>query len=91
VGKPHGAAALAELARFIAGYSRGPRSRTVQPPCPSRPPAGPCALRGGSSEPTQEQIERRAFELWQQAGFPSGRDEEFAHQAERQLCGRLED
>jgi hypothetical protein len=37
------------------------------------------------SEPTHEQIERRAYELWQQAGFPEGRDKEFAHQAEQEL------
>jgi hypothetical protein len=37
------------------------------------------------SEPTQEQIERRVYELWQQAGFPEGRDEEFRRQAEQQL------
>ena len=37
------------------------------------------------SKPTREQIERRAYELWQQAGFPQGRDEEFCRQAEREL------
>jgi hypothetical protein len=37
------------------------------------------------SKPTREQIERRAYELWQQAGFPNGRDKEFEHQAEREL------
>jgi hypothetical protein len=86
MGKTHGAGALAELARFIAGYSRGPWSRTVPPPSTAvLPPAWPCALRGSSSTPTQEQINRRAYELWQQAGFPSGRDEELAHQAEHEL------
>jgi hypothetical protein len=37
------------------------------------------------SEPTREQIERRAYELWQRAGFPNGRDKEFEHQAEQEL------
>jgi hypothetical protein len=37
------------------------------------------------SEPAQEQIERRAYELWQQAGFPEGRDKEFEQQAEQEL------
>jgi hypothetical protein len=37
------------------------------------------------SKPTREQIDRRAYELWQQAGFPNGRDKEFEHQAEREL------
>jgi hypothetical protein len=30
-------------------------------------------------------ITRRAYELWQQAGEPKGRDEEFYLQAEREL------
>jgi hypothetical protein len=37
------------------------------------------------SEPTREQIQRRMDELWQQAGFPNGRDKEFEHQAEQEL------
>ncbi|WP_425905458.1 DUF2934 domain-containing protein [Nitrobacter sp. TKz-YC02] len=86
MGKPHRAAALAELVRYIAGYSRGPWPTTVPPPSTSSP-VGPCALSGSTSEPTQEQIERRSYELWQQAGFPSGRDEEFRRQAKRELRG----
>ena len=35
--------------------------------------------------PTREQIIHRAYELWEQAGKPDGRDEEFYHQAEKQL------
>ena len=35
--------------------------------------------------PTEEQILARAYELWQQAGEPEGRDEEFYHQAEQEL------
>jgi hypothetical protein len=85
MGKPHGAAALAELARFIASYSRGQWPTTAPTPSTSRPTAG---TRVGAGEPTQEQIERRADELWQQAGFPTGRDEELTHQAERELRGR---
>jgi hypothetical protein len=30
-------------------------------------------------------IVRRAYELWEQAGKPGGRDQEFYHQAEREL------
>jgi Protein of unknown function (DUF2934) len=29
----------------------------------------------------------RAYELWQQAGEPQGRDEEFYHEAQRELQG----
>ena len=32
-------------------------------------------------------ITRRAYELWQQAGEPKGRDEEFYRQASRELNG----
>ena len=37
-------------------------------------------------KPTQEQIIHRAYELWEQAGKPDGRDQEFYHQAERDLA-----
>ena len=36
-------------------------------------------------KPTEEQIRRRAQEIWEQAGKPEGRDEEIWHQAEREL------
>jgi hypothetical protein len=35
--------------------------------------------------PTKEQIIHRAYQLWEQAGKPEGRDEEFYHQAEKEL------
>jgi hypothetical protein len=35
--------------------------------------------------PTREQIIHRAHELWEQAGKPDGRDEEFYHEAEKEL------
>jgi hypothetical protein len=35
--------------------------------------------------PIKLQVERRAYELWQQAGEPNGRDQEFYHQAEKEL------
>jgi hypothetical protein len=35
--------------------------------------------------PTKEQIIHRAYELWEQAGKPDGRDHEFYHQAEQEL------
>jgi DUF2934 family protein len=40
--------------------------------------------------PTDEQIRFRAHELWQQAGKPEGRDNEFWHLAERDLQERPE-
>ncbi|WOH56897.1 DUF2934 domain-containing protein [Bradyrhizobium sp. BWC-3-1] len=38
-----------------------------------------------ASPPTKKDIERRAYQLWQQAGMPGGRDQEFYSEAERQL------
>ena len=35
--------------------------------------------------PTREQIIHRAYELWERAGKPGGRDDEFYHQAEKEL------
>jgi len=37
------------------------------------------------AQPTQMDIVRRAYELWQQAGEPEGKDQEFYHQAEQEL------
>jgi hypothetical protein len=34
---------------------------------------------------SKDEIQRRAYELWQQAGEPEGRDDEFYHQAEQEL------
>lgn len=36
-------------------------------------------------EPTLEDIRARAHQLWEQAGRPEGREEEFWHKAEREL------
>jgi hypothetical protein len=33
---------------------------------------------------TRMEVVRRAYELWQKAGQPEGRDQEFYHQAERE-------
>jgi hypothetical protein len=35
--------------------------------------------------PTEEQIRARAHKLWEQAGKPDGREDEFWRQAEREL------
>jgi hypothetical protein len=39
------------------------------------------------AKPTREQVIHRAYELWEQAGKPEGRDQEFYYHAERQLTG----
>ena len=38
------------------------------------------------ARPREIDIVRRAYELWEQAGKPDGKDDEFYHQAERQLA-----
>jgi hypothetical protein len=35
--------------------------------------------------PTKEKVIHRAYELWEQAGKPEGKDEDFYHQAEQEL------
>jgi hypothetical protein len=37
-----------------------------------------------------EEIQTRAYQLWEQAGKPEGRDQEFWHQAERELMEKTE-
>jgi hypothetical protein len=49
--------------------------------------AGRAATEGRQmSKPTEEQIRVRAHELWEQAGKPEGREDEFWHQAEKELA-----
>jgi hypothetical protein len=41
-------------------------------------------------KPAQIDIVRRAYELWQKAGEPQGRDEEFYQQSEKELQDALD-
>jgi hypothetical protein len=41
--------------------------------------------------PTLRDIQRRAYEIWQSAGMPEGRDEEFYYLAERELTFAAEE
>jgi hypothetical protein len=55
---------------------------------PQPPQAGAVLATSESKKmekPTKEQIIHRAYQLWEQAGKPEGRDEEFYYQAEREL------
>ena len=40
-------------------------------------------------KPARMEVVHRAYELWEKAGKPEGRDQEFYHQAERELRGNL--
>ena len=42
------------------------------------------------AKPTREQVIHRAYELWERADKPDGRDQEFHYRAERQLAGEEE-
>ena len=42
-------------------------------------------------KPARMEVVRRAYELWEKAGKPEGRDQEFYHQAERELEREPED
>jgi hypothetical protein len=37
------------------------------------------------TQPTEKEIEKRAYELWEQSGKPEGREEEFWQLAEQEL------
>jgi hypothetical protein len=39
----------------------------------------------GDTTPREERVRERAQQLWENAGKPLGRDEEFWHEAERQI------
>ena len=43
------------------------------------------------ARPAGMDIVRRAYELWEQAGKPAGRDQEFYLQAERELQEALDE
>jgi hypothetical protein len=36
-------------------------------------------------EPTEKEILNRAYEIWERSGRPEGREDEFFHQAEKEL------
>jgi hypothetical protein len=39
----------------------------------------------------QDEVRRRAYELWEQHGSPEGREEEFWLQAEREISDKVPD
>jgi hypothetical protein len=42
------------------------------------------------AEPKEMDVIRRAYELWQRAGQPSGKDDDFYYQAKRELQEALD-
>lgn len=60
----------------------GPASK---PPIPPKGGAVPPTQEVPLSEPTEQDIRERAHRLWEQAGKPEGREEEFWHAAEQEL------
>jgi hypothetical protein len=63
-------------------FSRGPQQTGPAS-------AGGCASQRKAdrqmSKPTEEQIRVRAHELWEKAGKPEGREDEFWRQAEKEM------
>jgi DUF2934 family protein len=49
----------------------------------------PCSEQN-MSHPPRIDVVRRAYQLWQEAGEPEGRDDEFYLQAEQELAGAQE-
>jgi hypothetical protein len=43
------------------------------------------------SKPTEQQTLDRAHQLWEQAGKPDGREDEFWHEAEKELEREMSD
>jgi Protein of unknown function (DUF2934) len=57
-----------------------------QPPSSQRADASEATVKEVEMQrPAEMDIVRRAYELWEQAGKPDGRDQEFYHQAKREL------
>ena len=52
---------------------------------PANPWDRPSFQEGTVEKPTEQQIQNRAHELWEQAGKPDGREDEFWHRAEQEL------
>lgn len=51
----------------------------------AHPSPAPAAAVSGLSDAERDQIRRRAYGLWREAGCPDGRDREFWEQAELQV------
>jgi Protein of unknown function (DUF2934) len=63
----------------------GPAALALRAACSSQ--TGAVLANGGAvmPDPTDDQIRTRAHQLWEQAGKPEGREDEFWHQAEKEL------
>jgi hypothetical protein len=63
----------------------------MAPPSSPRTPSGGDAFQGlKMAKPALMDVVRRAYELWEQAGKPEGRDQEFYLEAERELQEALD-
>ena len=64
----------------------------LQSPYPRRGDASEASakLEVEMQRPSEMDIVRRAYKLWEQAGKPDGRDQEFYHQAEQELKNAIE-
>jgi hypothetical protein len=74
---------LRELSVGPVLYSGLAQSRLSAP----SPKAEPCFLAEENvmANPTEKEIKKRAYELWEEAGKPEGREDEFWQLAEQEL------
>jgi hypothetical protein len=78
-----------EMGTELARKALAEVSRADPAPAPATPPsssATPSATEApATAGPAEKDIRARAYQLWEQAGCPEGRDKEFYFQAEREL------
>ena len=80
------AAAGLEIGSELARKTLDEVSR--EDPAPATPPGAAAAPAPAAAAPADESIKIRAYQLWENAGCPEGRDQEFYFQAEREQRDR---
>jgi hypothetical protein len=80
------AAAGLEIGSELARKTLDEVSR--EDPAPAPPPGASAAPAPPAAAPADESIKVRAYQLWEMAGCPEGRDQEFYFQAEREQRDR---
>jgi hypothetical protein len=74
-----------DFARKLLAMAGEYEQRAATVPSPPLVPSGVPHM----GKPIQKNIERRAYQLWEEAGQPEGKDLEFYLEAERQLTDEL--
>jgi hypothetical protein len=81
-----------EMGTELARKALAEVSRSDPAPAPATPPsssATPSATEApATAGPAEKDVQVRAYQLWEQAGCPEGRDKEFYFQAEQEQRDR---